>query len=462
MATSRSSNSYTKVQAGLAIALFLGSIGTLLYNAYTATALPHRELQLRTALQEASRLMARSADSVIQSLSRHDSEQLEELHRSLTAVTNRTLVNFPRVEGGFYLSGVDRFSGYGFPTADVAHPTELHRTDPPPLETPLIRQQAQQSLSEPTPLFTIRDVGPSRVMVVTEAVGSQRPAHWATWVMVRLTGPKQLESRLRWYEVSVGLALAGLALSLALTFALSRSLTGQRAAHERLRDELRRSEQLASLGKLLAGVAHEIRNPLAGIRSTIQLWQRMPDQAHVAGSIDAVVHATERLNDILTRLLHFSRTEHAERRPTQVNDLVTETIKLLDAQATAQGVSIECDLEPGLPLVPGSPAALRQVLLNLATNALQTMPNGGHLRCRTCHQRQAQAVEITIADTGPGVSLKDREHLFEPFFTTRPEGTGLGLALCREIVLQHGGQIELETDAHPGATFRILLPIANR
>jgi len=399
---------------------------------------------------------------VLRRLSRPSSEQLEELHSALTAITNHALKTFVGVEGGFYLSDLDRFTGYGFPTADPQHPTELHRTDPPPLEAPLIRLQAQQSLSEHTPLFTVRDVGPSRVMVVTEAIGSDRPARAATWAMVRLTGPEQLESQLHRYEASVGLGLVGFALSLALTFTLTRSLAGQRAAQAKLLEELRRSQQLAALGKLLAGVAHEIRNPLAGIRSTVQLWQRLPDQAQLSGSIDAVVHATDRLNEILTRLLHFARTEHTERRPVQVNELVTETFKLLEAQANAQGVRLECDLEQGLPFVSASPAAMRQVLLNLVTNALQAMPAGGRLCCRTRHQRQTHAVEIAVIDTGPGVSLEDRQHLFEPFFTTRAEGTGLGLALCHEIVLQHGGMIELLTQSDPGTTFRVILPIAER
>ncbi|HEV8328298.1 MAG TPA: ATP-binding protein [Nitrospiraceae bacterium] len=452
----------TRWQAGLVIVLFLGSLGTLLYNSFTAVALPQRELQVRTLLQEASRTMAHSADSVLRSFSWKNPTQLEELHRALIVITNQALADFSGVEGGFYLSDVDRFSGYGFPTSRKDLPPEPHRTDPPPLEAPLIRLQAQQSLSERTALFTVRDVGPSRVMVVTEAIGTDRPAQAVTWAMVRLTGPEQMESQLRRYQLSGGLALAGLALALVLTYTLTRSLVGQRAAQQRLREELRRSEQLATLGKLLTGVAHEIRNPLAGIRSTIQLWQRMPNQAHVAGSIDAVVQATDRLNEILTRLLHFARAEHAERRPNQMNELVVETFKLLEAQAASQGVNLEQNLEPGLPLVPGSPAALRQVILNLATNALHAMPNGGRLRCNTHHLKPSHAVEITVADDGPGISFKDREHLFEPFFTTRQEGTGLGLALCREIVLQHGGLIELAAQSGQGATFRVLLPTAER
>ena len=452
----------TRLQGGLVVALFLGSLGTLLYHSFAASALPQRELEVRTQLREASRLMAHSADTRIRPFAGKDPAQLEELHRTLVPITTHALANIAGVEGGFYLHDVDRFSGYGFPTGGTDHPLEPNRTDPPPLESPLIRLQAQQSLSEDTALFTVRDVGPSRVMVVTEAIGSVRPARAATWAMVRLTGPEQLATQLRGYQLSVGLALAGLTLALVLTFALTRSLAGQRAEQDVLREELRRSEQLAALGKMLAGVAHEIRNPLAGIRSTVQLWQRVPDQTPVTDSINAVVRATERLNEILTRLLHFARMEHAERQPVQVNELVTETCKLLDAQAATQGVHVELDLELGLPLIPGSPAALRQVLLNLATNALQAMPDGGRLDCRTRHHTPTQAVELMITDTGPGISPKDREHLFEPFFTTRQEGTGLGLALCREIVHQHGGTIELVDQSQPGTTFRLLLPTAER
>jgi signal transduction histidine kinase len=157
--------------------------------------------------------------------------------------------------------------------------------------------------------------------------------------MVRLTGPEHLEGQLRRYKLSVAFALAAFLLSLFLTLTLTQSLRGQRAAQAKLVDELRRSEQLAALGKLLAGVAHEIRNPLAGIRSTIQLWQRTPGQAEISGSTDAILHATERLNELLTRLLHFARTEHVERHPVHVNDVVAETFKLMDAQAEVAPVS---------------------------------------------------------------------------------------------------------------------------
>jgi signal transduction histidine kinase len=280
--------------------------------------------------------------------------------------------------------------------------------------------------------------------------------------MFRLVDPEQLRNDLRHYQVSSLLALGGLGLSVLLMLNYGRTLRRQRLERDALRGELRRSEHLAALGKLLAGVAHEIRNPLAAIRSTVQLWQRLPEEFHTSGSMEAVVQAVDRLNEIVTRLLYFARSESADRQTVQVNDLLTETSQLLQAQAAEQGVSVELDLDAGLPPVLASPSALRQVFLNLATNALQSMSHGGRLRFGSRARPQDRSVEVVVSDTGAGVSSDAQAHLFEPFFTTRPEGTGLGLAICREIVLQHDGKIEFVSGDKTGAVLRVILPAGRK
>lgn len=452
-----------RVQASLVILLFLGSLAVLLLNAFNTILLPGHELRARTTVREASRRMAESANPIIMSSSNGTADHVEKLNVALREIALRVLTEFPGVEGGFYLAdGIDRFSGYasGKPHSHPGPP----RNEPPPLEAPYIQLQARQSLlgESGQPLFSVRDVGPSRVLVVTEPIGIDRPALATTWAMFRLTGPEQLHAEVRRYQVSLTLALVAMTLSLALMVSLMRSLTRQRFAQESLRNELRRSEQLAALGKLVAGVAHEIRNPLAGIRSTIQLWDRMPETARTKESMEAVVQAVDRLNNILSRLLYFARTGRAERQPIDVNEVLTATFTLLEAQAKDQRVTLELDVQSALPAVFGSAEALRQVFLNLATNGLQAMPEGGCLQCRSRYLPQDQMIEIRMADTGPGVSLEDRTHLFEPFFTTRSEGTGLGLALCREIIEQHDGRIDLVTEEGSGATFCVRLPIAER
>ena len=175
--------------------------------------------------------------------------------------------------------------------------------------------------------------------------------------MYRVTGPEALADQLRRFQISTGLALGGISLAVLLTWNLRRILKRQRIEQEHLQDELRRTEHLAALGKLLAGVAHEVRNPLAGIRSTVQLWERLPGTTQTPESMHAVVEAVDRLNEIVSRLLCFARVDNAERQPVAINLVLTETLHLLDAQAASQSVTIERDFDPNLPSVSGAASA---------------------------------------------------------------------------------------------------------
>jgi len=483
-----------RLQTALVIALFLASLATVLFSTFQTLLLPQHEFEVRDRLRKASQRMADAAEPELASLQGGGGRPFEALNEKLRAISNQVLVDFPGVEGGFYLdAGSDRFTGYAFPTDQhdpvlpppggpppsrklkpppngegPPPPRPGRGDDPPPKEKPFIRLQAQNSLTlDPGELqFDVRIVGPSRVAILTEPVGPDRPARLATWTMFRITKRENTVDQLRRFQVSTGLALGGIALAVVLTLNLGRTLKRQRLEQERLRldqdrlrEELRRSEHLAVLGKLLAGVAHEVRNPLAGIRSTVQLWERLPDMARSPDSIHTVIRAVDRLNEIVSRLLYFARVDNDERQHVSVNSVLTETLNLLEAQAASQSVAIERNLDPRLPSVSGSANALRQVFLNLATNALQAMPQGGRLRCSTRSLPQNHLIEIRFSDNGSGISPEDRKHLFEPFFTTRPDGTGLGLALCREIILQHSGQIESEAGG-PGATFKVVLPAA--
>lgn len=447
----------TRLQIILVILLFCGSLAALLYSTWTTLALPQRELEARNQLQAASRAMAEEAAAMAASLHGKLDPDRDELNEKLRVITHKVLEACPGIEGGFFLALDDRFAGYAYPTSKHA-PSDLVRQEPPPLEAPIIRKQAQECLDRGESSLRTEDVESSRVVLFTEPVGKTWPATLTTWLMVRLTGPEQLERQLRRSELSSLLALGGVVLSLVLTGNLGQTLKRQRREQDRLRDQLRHAEHLAGLGKLLAGVAHEIRNPLAAIRSTVQLWQRLPDSARTPESLDAVVQGVDRLAAIVTRLLLFSRMDNAERRPVDLNRLLTETLDLVKAQAAGQEVHLEHQLSAELPRVSGSASSLGQVVLNLVTNAMQSMPEGGCLTFTTAYRPDIRRIELLVSDTGPGISEADRLHLFEPFFTTRPAGTGLGLALCREIVTNHQGSIECVTGEGSGATFRILLP----
>jgi two-component system sensor histidine kinase HydH len=442
--------------------LFLASVGTLLFNSFFAFLLPRQEQSVRDQLRAATSTLVQAAEPEIDQFSTSVKPLSQEANFRLETLTDSVLRNYPGVEGGFFVNQErDEFAGYAFPTGPGGGPHGPKRRDPPPREEPYIRLQARQSASQGEGSIIVQslDVGPSRVVVTTSPVGGTRPAPLVVWMMYRVTGPESQLAQVARYRLSTFLALGGILAALGLTWNLQRTLRGERQDRERLRDELRRSEHLASLGMLLAKVAHEVRNPLAGIRSTAQLWKRLPEESRTPESLDAVVDAVDRINALVSQLLYFSRSETAARQSVDLNDVVREAFELLRAQAAQQNVRVDVDLEPDLPKIRGSAAGLRQVVLNLATNALQAMPQSGRLTCRTRHLASNHAVELEIADTGPGIDPEVRARLFEPFFTTRPQGTGLGLSLCREIVLQHNGTIDLIPATPHGTVCRVVFPV---
>jgi two-component system sensor histidine kinase HydH len=442
--------------------LFLASVGALLFNSFVAFLLPRQEQSVRDQLRAATSKLVQAAEPDVEQFSTSVKPLSQEVNVRLETLTDSVLRNYPGVEGGFFVNhNRDEFAGYAFPTGPGGGPHGPKRRDPPPREEPYIRLQARQSASLGEGSITVQslDVGPSRVVVTTSPVGGTRPALLVVWMMYRVTGPESQLAQIARYRLSTFLALGGILAALGLTWNLQRTLRRERQDRERLRDELRRSEHLASLGTLLAKVAHEVRNPLAGIRSTAQLWKRLPEESRTSESLDAVVDAVDRLNALVSQLLYFSRSETAARESLALNDVVREAFELLRAQAAQQNVGVDVDLEPDLSKIRGSAAGLRQVVLNLATNALQAMPQSGCLTCRTRQLAPDHAVELEIADTGPGIDPQVRARLFEPFFTTRSQGTGLGLSLCREIVLQHNGTIDLIPATPHGTVCRVVFPV---
>lgn len=449
-------------QAVLVWTLFVASIVTLFVNSVTAFLLPRQELAIRVRLRQASLELAAAANEPDEQLPSDAKKLPKGLNPRLEELTRDVLKNYPGVEGGFYLTNKhDNFVGYAFPSEPMRGPKHETRREPPPKEEPYIRLQAKQTAvqDESEPLIQARDVGPSRVIVATAPVGLIRPAQLVVWLMYRITGPEQHRQQVYRYQISTVLALAGIVTALLLTLSLRRTLQKEHQSQERLRDELRRSEHLASLGLLVAQVAHELRNPLAGIRSTVQLWQRLPEQSQTPESMQAVISAVDRLDVLLSNLLQFTRTETTDCGLVDLNSVVRETVELLRVQADQQHVELYLNLDPQLPQITGSKSGMRQVILNLAMNALQSMPQSGRLTCGTHRNGSSDMVIMEIADTGAGIDPAVRSRLFEPFFTTRAHGTGLGLALCREIVLQHGGRIDLESVQPHGTLCRIALPL---
>jgi signal transduction histidine kinase len=278
--------------------------------------------------------------------------------------------------------------------------------------------------------------------------------------MNRLTGFLLVGSE-RTFDVAERDLLLQMAHQAALALENATLVSEQRA---RLR-RLYRAERLATAGELAAGAAHEIRNPLTSIRSTIQHMQSSVPEGHAAREdAQGILEEVDRINGILEALLSFARPSEAVFSLVHLDELVRQSLDLIAAQARRQGVEVTVDLPVDtIPLVADS-GLVKQVLLNLMLNALQAMETGGDLlvRAQSIPPRRGEPAEsggglIEIVDTGNGIPDETLERVFDPFFTTKPTGTGLGLSICYGIVERHNGDIEIETREGEGTTVRVRL-----
>jgi two-component system, NtrC family, sensor histidine kinase HydH len=270
--------------------------------------------------------------------------------------------------------------------------------------------------------------------------------------------------RFQWLVVSGFLLFVGvLFLTISLIARRAESIISARAAEKkRMEEQLHQTERLAALGEMIAGVSHEIRNPLGIIRSTAELLHgRVENDRHKRLSSIIVEEAT-RLNDILTEFLDFARPKNPKMVPCRLEDIVERNLAAMEGQLQQASVQVERWYEAGDYVVEADADLLYRALVNLLANAIQSMPGGGTLRIRTLlkdHKGKPTQVELRIRDTGQGIPSELLKKIFNPFFTTREKGTGLGLAIVRSIIDSHGGEIEVRSNEGKGTVMVIRLPL---
>ena len=229
----------------------------------------------------------------------------------------------------------------------------------------------------------------------------------------------------------------------------------------RLAEQVRQTDRLATIGRLAAGVAHEINEPLGGILGFAQLARKskgVPER--VVQDLDKIVQTALHARDIVRKLMLFARQSPPSRFWVRINDIVDESIGLLGSRLTEYGVTVVRELDPASPTLFADAVQLNQMVVNLCVNAIQAMPRGGCLTIRT--RRSADSIVITVEDTGMGIPSEIAERVFEPFFTTKnsEQGTGLGLSVVHGIVIAHGGTIRFDTRPGAGTRFEVCLPIS--
>ena len=234
---------------------------------------------------------------------------------------------------------------------------------------------------------------------------------------------------------------------------------------KRVEEALQRTEQMKIVGEWATGLVHEIKNPLAGIKGSVEL---LAAEENITGEdrvvISKAVDEIKRIEMLLKSLLNFAKPPQPQLAALDLNDLLDKTISfslrhpslLSDAAAM---ISVVKDFDEKLPTTMADPMQLQQVFLNLLFNAIEAMPDGGTLATKTCYDAKLNAIEIKISDTGSGIDTGIMGNIFQPFFTTKRKGTGLGLAITRRLVEQHGGDIYVESDPGKGTVFNILLRV---
>ena len=239
-----------------------------------------------------------------------------------------------------------------------------------------------------------------------------------------------------------------------------------------LEEDLKRNDRLVMMGTLAAGLAHEIKNPLGGIKGAAQLLRRgAREDPSVMEFTDIVIREVERVNKLIEQLLDLSRPRGFDLAPVNIHEILNHVLLLEGQSAEGSAIHVRKRFDPSLPPVRADRAQVIQVFLNLVKNALQAMGRSGVLTVTTrleadfrVHDQSQTAnrfIWVDITDEGSGIREADLPHIFSPFFTTKTNGTGLGLAICYRIIKEHGGTIRVESTEGQGSTFKVSLMVAD-
>jgi signal transduction histidine kinase len=225
-------------------------------------------------------------------------------------------------------------------------------------------------------------------------------------------------------------------------------------------------DRLVSLGKLASGIAHELRNPLAGIKTTAQaLGEEMSGDDSKREYLHRITKEIDRLNDLLKTFFSFAKPQNLNLVHCHIKDIINEIIPFLIKEIADKGIRFIETYHPKLPKIKVDKTQMHQVFLNLFLNAIQAMPNGGELKIEATPMISSSlegfkqnSIKVVISDTGRGIPPKIVYKIFDPFFTTKPKGIGLGLSITYQIIKKHGGTIKVESQWEKGTSFVINLP----
>ena len=461
-------------------------------------------------LSDAANALAREYEDRAQPVPQNEVEPptpvtLGSSNGTLTFLTRAVLRTTDGVEGGFYSATENILVGYSFPTR-YGTPDSQDKADIPADARTAILQVAHNAALTHKPSEQVL-TGVNEIIIEAVPVRRGDINVGSSWAMNRLTSLPG-SNRFRAYLIAVGLGISAL-FCVVLTLLVVRNLQSgvrkiesgleslemdlssqiptssdpreiQQIAQainrlgttlkenidreKEIEDRLRHAEKLAALGRLVAGVAHEVRNPLATIQLRIQMCERATSNSSIRESCAVALEEIERLNGMVSRLLSFSRPVHLQKESINLSRLVQQRLDTFRDKAQRAGVKFVTNFSRDGKPTQVDQDRMAQVFDNVIQNAIEAMSeSGGTLRCSVSSEMNAAATAwqtcVEFRDAGEGIGIDALHRIFDPFFTTKPSGTGLGLSICHELVRAHGGEIRVESVHGQGTVVHISIPL---
>ncbi len=428
------------------------------------------------------------------------SMKIEEL---LTEVIRNHVIEVEGLEGGFYMKELDDFIGYAFPTSESPVPVY----GPPPRSYNIIKNQAIESIERSIPIIDLHAFDPAVFPLATHPFRQGDTVFGSVWVRVHIERELPVTKLKRILNFLTIISLVGFVIMAMFTAFLrngiksirreldsTRKDPGYRLSRRggwfgfipasindmleliekeynqrrELERELQQKEKLASLGKMIAAVAHEVKTPLSVIKMRVQMWQKqlknnrgLPETIDPE-SINLVLDEINRLSGLVKRLVVFSRPIYKNLKPTRVDQVIEEMLSLIDYGNVDKKIRIRKKLREDLPLINADSNSLKQLLLNILTNSIESIEKSGEILIETGYKGKESWITIEISDTGKGIPDDILNNIFDPFFTSKETGTGLGLTISHEIIVAHGGNISFEKNEGKGTKCIITLPVLTK
>ena len=422
---------------------------------------------------------------------------------TLKEISEQELKVLTGLDGGFYLVFADGFYGYSFPTS----PPPVPVYGPPPRSYNIIKDQSLRSIKENRPITDVHSFDAAVFPLATRPIAMDSQVVGAVWVRIHIENDLPVIKLKQIVNVTALISILGFLLLMLLSALLGGEIKGIKKEMEQIRHnpslrlrkrwgmfgyitsninymldtieeevnqrlmlerQLSQKEKLASLGNMIAGVAHEVKTPLAIIKTRIQMWQKAIRETPgiceqiSPESMQLVINETNRLSTLVKRLLVFSRPIDKRMKPTDINKLIKEVVSFVSMGLIETGIPVSLSLTPDLPLIETDESSIREVIINDLDNAVEAMPDGGSIKISTGIDAEDNMLAIEVDDQGKGISSEIIDKVFDPFFTSKETGAGLGLSISYQIIKAHSGEISFSENPGAGMKCIIKLPVSNK